>query len=105
MSSNQIIAVAVAGLGALVWLANLGLLALSRRGVPLLSRLRPPEPEVWPPVSVIIPACNEAHTLEAALGWGSRILTVGRVHRSPGSHGSHFFVPPGRSSSPEPDVT
>lgn len=67
MSSNQIIAVAVAGLGALVWLANLGLLALSRRGVPLLSRLRPPEPEVWPPVSVIIPACNEAHTLEAAL--------------------------------------
>ncbi len=67
MTPTQIAAVSFAGLGALVWLTNLGLLVLARRGVPLLSRLRPPEPERWPLVSVVIPACNEAHTLEPAL--------------------------------------
>src|SRR5438105_2268588 len=37
------------------------------RGVPLLARLEPPEPARWPRVSVIIPACNEAATIEQAL--------------------------------------
>jgi hypothetical protein len=37
------------------------------RGVPLLERLRPPVPVRWPRVSVIIPACNEAETIGAAL--------------------------------------
>jgi hypothetical protein len=36
------------------------------RGVPLLSRLHPPEPGRWPGLSVVVPACNEADHLEAA---------------------------------------
>ena len=52
---------------ALYW----GLTAISalllRRGVPLLARLDPPRPARWPRVSVVIPACNEATTLEAAM--------------------------------------
>lgn len=38
-----------------------------RRGVPLLGRLTPPAPARWPRVSVVIPACNEAATIEVAL--------------------------------------
>jgi hypothetical protein len=37
------------------------------RGIPLLARLAPPDPQRWPRVSVIIPACNEASTIEQAL--------------------------------------
>jgi len=48
-----------------------GLTAISavllRRGVPLLARLAPPAPPRWPRVSVVIPACNEAATIEAAV--------------------------------------
>ncbi|HTL34270.1 MAG TPA: glycosyltransferase family 2 protein [Kofleriaceae bacterium] len=40
---------------------------LLRRGVPLVSELAPPPPTRWPKVSVIIPACNEATTIEAAV--------------------------------------
>jgi len=40
---------------------------LLRRGVPLLERLAPPTPAKWPRVSVVIPACNEGATIEAAL--------------------------------------
>lgn len=37
------------------------------RGVPLLERLAPRAPSVWPRVSVIIPACNEEDTIGPAL--------------------------------------
>jgi len=36
------------------------------RAVPVLAEIDPPEPSVWPKLSVIIPACNEAETIEAA---------------------------------------
>ena len=35
--------------------------------VPILSRQRPKEPGRWPPLSIIIPACNEADQLELAV--------------------------------------
>jgi glycosyltransferase involved in cell wall biosynthesis len=37
------------------------------REVPLLRRLAPPTPQRWPKVSVIVPACNEEETIEAAM--------------------------------------
>ncbi len=37
------------------------------RSVPILKQLEPWRPQHWPRLSVIIPACNEADTLEAAL--------------------------------------
>ena len=36
------------------------------RIVPLLRELEAPKPERWPRLSVIVPACNEADTIEAA---------------------------------------
>lgn len=48
---------------ALVLLLDLRLMAT----MPVLERLRPLEPARWPRVSVIIPACNEAAGLEAAM--------------------------------------
>ncbi|HEX4416847.1 MAG TPA: glycosyltransferase family 2 protein [Kofleriaceae bacterium] len=52
---------------AVYWgLATLSAILL-QRGVPLLERLAPPTPQRWPRVSVVIPACNEAATIEAAL--------------------------------------
>jgi hypothetical protein len=38
-----------------------------RRGVPVLRTLDAPPPARWPRVSVIIPACNEARTIESAV--------------------------------------
>lgn len=57
------LAIASAAYWSLIALATLRVI----RGVPVLERLRPREPEQWPRVSVIIPACNEAATLEGAL--------------------------------------
>jgi hypothetical protein len=41
-------------------------LTLVRR-CPQLGELRPPDPASWPALSVVVPACNEAATIEAAL--------------------------------------
>ncbi|MBE9503277.1 MAG: glycosyltransferase [Proteobacteria bacterium] len=35
--------------------------------VPFFDKLSPPSPAIWPKLSVIIPACNEEDTIEAAL--------------------------------------
>jgi hypothetical protein len=37
-----------------------------RRDVPHLNNLQAPDPAVWPRVSVVVPACNEADKIEAA---------------------------------------
>lgn len=39
---------------------------LIRARVPRLDELNPPEPDEWPKLSVIVPACNEADTIESA---------------------------------------
>jgi hypothetical protein len=48
-----------------MWLAIGAFLVRAR--VPHLDRISAPEPDVWPKLSVIIPACNEAQTIEAAI--------------------------------------
>lgn len=35
--------------------------------IPFFDRMMPPEPEAWPKLSVVIPACNEEKTIEKAL--------------------------------------
>src|SRR4051794_1583945 len=63
---NTVFAV-LAALSAAYWLVTrIGAVKVMRH-VPLLERLRPREPKRWPRVSVIIPACNEAETIDAAL--------------------------------------
>src|SRR5438874_13018463 len=49
------------------WLFSLAAALLTRRNVPQLESLSPKAPERWPKLSVIIPALNEAETLEAAM--------------------------------------
>lgn len=43
-----------------------GTIMLVRR-CPQLGELSPPEPPLWPALSVVVPACNEARTIEPAL--------------------------------------
>jgi hypothetical protein len=43
-----------------------GTITLARR-CPQLGELRPPEPRSWPSLSVVVPASNEAETMEPAL--------------------------------------
>jgi hypothetical protein len=59
--------IAYAFLGCVYWLwMFVGSLRVVR-GVPLLANVAPPAPEEWPRLSIVIPACNEAVTLESAL--------------------------------------
>ncbi len=53
--------------GCLYWLRHALAAVAIFRTVPRLERLNPTEPARWPKVSLIIPACNEANTLEAAM--------------------------------------
>src|SRR5262245_54122822 len=53
--------------GCLFWIVSFVLVLRLIRATPVLAHVNPPEPEAWPRVSVIIPACNEADTLEAAM--------------------------------------
>jgi hypothetical protein len=57
---------AIAGLG--YWLTMLVFTLRSIRAIPVLDRWAPREPDSWPTLSQIVPACNEAATLEAAVG-------------------------------------
>jgi hypothetical protein len=50
----------------IIWLLSAGLALRSIVSVPHLARVDAPEPEQWPTLSVIVPACNEAETLPAA---------------------------------------
>jgi glycosyltransferase involved in cell wall biosynthesis len=50
-----------------LWVAGLGYLIVAIRRLPELRESQAPMPEVWPHVSVVIPACNEAANLESAV--------------------------------------
>ncbi|HEX2241682.1 MAG TPA: glycosyltransferase family 2 protein [Gammaproteobacteria bacterium] len=49
------------------WVAGLAYLMITIKRLPVLRNQDAPTPAVWPRLSVIVPACNEASTLEAAL--------------------------------------
>jgi glycosyltransferase involved in cell wall biosynthesis len=50
-----------------LWVAGLGYLIVAIRRLPELRESQAPMPEVWPHVSVVIPACNEVANLESAV--------------------------------------
>jgi len=66
MNAIEIIWTVYALIGCLywVWLAIGAFLVRAR--VPRLDGLTPPDLDVWPRLSVIVPACNEADTIESA---------------------------------------
>ncbi|MBU0617570.1 MAG: glycosyltransferase family 2 protein [Planctomycetes bacterium] len=66
MSPVEWVCVGLAALGGLYWLLNALLVLRTIRRVPVLEQLRPSRPEHWPKLSLIIPACNEAGTIEPA---------------------------------------
>lgn len=49
------------------WAAAALVIRRHTAGLRRLADLRPPEPPAWPPLSVLVPACNEAATLEPAV--------------------------------------
>ena len=59
--------IAYAFLGCVYWLWMLVGTVRVVRAVPMLAAAAPPPPKIWPRLSIVIPACNEADTLEAAL--------------------------------------
>lgn len=67
MTILQWLLIAYVILGGLYWLIFLYFGLRCVRTVPVLEHLRPAEPAAWPRLSLIIPACNEADTLETAV--------------------------------------
>ena len=63
----ELIAFAWAFVGCAYWLWMAVGAARLVRAIPLLAKLDPPQPEAWPKLSVVIPACNEARNIEAAV--------------------------------------
>lgn len=55
------------GVALLYWLVYAVYSTLNARRMPALRDLNPPEPARFPRLSIIVPACNEAETLEQAL--------------------------------------
>jgi len=66
MSLAEWVCIGLTALGGLYWLLNVLVVLRTIGQVPVLERLRPDEPQHWPKLSVIIPACNEAEHIEAA---------------------------------------
>lgn len=60
-----LIAYAVVGCAWWLWLL-IGTIRVART-VPVLARVNPPVPDVWPRLSLVVAACNEADHLEAAV--------------------------------------
>lgn len=59
--------IAYAFIGCVYWLWMFAGTVRVVRTVPLLAQSDAPPPETWPKLSIIIPACNEADSLESAL--------------------------------------
>ena len=49
------------------WVVGFGYLIVAIKRLPVFRNLQAPMPSVWPRLSVVIPACNEAATLESAV--------------------------------------
>ena len=49
------------------WVVGFGYLIIAINRLPVFRNLQAPMPSVWPRLSVVIPACNEAATLESAV--------------------------------------
>jgi glycosyltransferase involved in cell wall biosynthesis len=49
------------------WVVGFGYLIVAIKRLPVFRSLQAPMPGVWPRLSVVIPACNEAATLESAV--------------------------------------
>ena len=67
MTWPQILVASLTLLACMIWLAALLITISGMRRIRLLSDIRSQPPDVWPRVSVIIPACNEADNIEAAV--------------------------------------
>jgi cellulose synthase/poly-beta-1,6-N-acetylglucosamine synthase-like glycosyltransferase len=67
MSAFSWLAAAYAFFSCVAWLAAFGAIVWLSRSLPILEDLQCPAPALWPSLSVIIPARNEATTLEPAL--------------------------------------
>lgn len=67
MSPLQWLWLSVVSLGALYWLVAAVAAIRTIRAVPVLGEQSPREPARWPKLSIVIPACNEAKTIEPAL--------------------------------------
>ncbi len=61
------ILIAYVFIGCLYWLWMFVGTVRFVRNVPLLAQSNAPPPQTWPKVSIVIPACNEAASLESAL--------------------------------------
>ena len=49
------------------WVVGFAYLIISIKRLPVFRKQHAPMPDVWPRLSVVIPACNEAATLESAV--------------------------------------
>jgi hypothetical protein len=67
MTLAQGLAVGALFVGFVYWLLASALSLRAAWTMPVLRDLRPSDPARWPSLSVVIPACNEADTIESAL--------------------------------------
>src|SRR6185503_6720653 len=67
LSIGSILLTAGLCLGVAFWLFTGMLGVVSMWTMPVLARQRSPDPPRWPKLSIIIPACNEAASIEAAV--------------------------------------
>jgi glycosyltransferase involved in cell wall biosynthesis len=63
----MIIGLLILGSFCALWVLGLGYLIVSIKRLPVLREQHAPTPDIWPRLSVVIPACNEVANLEAAV--------------------------------------
>lgn len=67
MGAGEIVLTAYLGLCAAYWLFTSYGVVRTRRALAPLEKLSPGQPEHWPKLSVVVPACNEADKIEPAV--------------------------------------